>query len=61
MFQSREELEKKLAEHNYLIDRNVATVVFLAVKLQKPLLVEGPAGSAKQNWPKPLQQPPTAG
>ncbi|NLN20609.1 MAG: MoxR family ATPase, partial [Syntrophomonadaceae bacterium] len=47
MFQSREELEKKLAEYHYLIDRDVATVVYLAVKLQKPLLVEGPAGVGK--------------
>jgi len=54
MFQSREELEKKLAEHNYLIDRNVATVVFLAVKLQKPLLVEGPAGVGKTELAKAL-------
>lgn len=54
MFQSREELEKKLAENHYLIDRNVATVVFLAVKLQKPLLVEGPAGVGKTELAKAL-------
>jgi len=54
MFQSREELEKKLAEHHYLIDRNVATVVYLAVKLQKPLLVEGPAGVGKTELAKAL-------
>ncbi len=54
MFQSREELEKKLAEYHYLIDRDVATVVYLAVKLQKPLLVEGPAGVGKTELAKAL-------
>ncbi|MDR9757615.1 MAG: AAA family ATPase [Thermacetogeniaceae bacterium] len=54
MFQSREELEKKLAEYHYLIDRNAATVVYLAVKLQKPLLVEGPAGVGKTELAKAL-------
>ncbi len=54
MFTSVEELQQKLAEHNYLTDRNVATVVYLALKLQKPLLIEGPAGVGKTELAKVL-------
>lgn len=54
MFTSVEELQQKLAEHNYLTDRNVAMVVYLALKLQKPLLIEGPAGVGKTELAKVL-------
>lgn len=54
MFHSVEELEKKMTECGYLIDRQVATVVYLAIKLQKPLLVEGPAGVGKTELGKVL-------
>lgn len=39
---------------SYLTDRQVATVVYLAIKLQKPLLVEGPAGVGKTELAKVL-------
>lgn len=54
MFHSVEELQKKLAECDYLTDRSVATVVYLAIRLQKPLLVEGPAGVGKTELAKVL-------
>lgn len=54
MFSSIEELQQKLAECEYITDRNVSTVVFLALKLQKPLLVEGPAGVGKTELAKVL-------
>lgn len=54
MFSSVDELQKKLAELDYLTDRNVATVVYLAIRLQKPLLVEGPAGVGKTELAKVL-------
>ncbi|HHV35856.1 MAG TPA: MoxR family ATPase [Syntrophomonadaceae bacterium] len=54
MFDSVEELHKKLNECNYLTDRSVATVVYLAIRLQKPLLVEGPAGVGKTELAKVL-------
>ena len=37
----------KLAATGYFIDPVMTQVVFLAAKLQKPLLLEGPAGSGK--------------
>src|SRR6202167_1410740 len=47
MFGSTEELSLKLAATGYFIDPVMTQVVFLAANLQKPLLLEGPAGSGK--------------
>ncbi|MGB4505186.1 MAG: MoxR family ATPase [Syntrophaceticus sp.] len=54
MFRSVEELQEKLTECNYLTDRDIATVVYLAIRLKKPLLVEGPAGVGKTELAKVL-------
>jgi SpoVK/Ycf46/Vps4 family AAA+-type ATPase len=47
MFETVEELSEKLAKTGYFIDPTMTKVVFLAAKMQKPLLLEGPAGSGK--------------
>jgi MoxR-like ATPase len=47
MFESITDLADKLAATGYFIDPVMTQVVFLAAKLQKPLLLEGPAGSGK--------------
>jgi hypothetical protein len=47
MFDSVEQLSRKLAATGYFIDPVMTHVVYLAVRLQKPLLLEGPAGSGK--------------
>jgi MoxR-like ATPase len=47
MFDSFDELSVKLRNTGYFIDPTLALVVFLAAKLQKPLILEGPAGSGK--------------
>jgi hypothetical protein len=47
MFETVEELSEKLSETGYFIDPTMTKVVFLAVRIQKPLLLEGPAGSGK--------------
>jgi MoxR-like ATPase len=47
MFDSITDLACKLAATGYFIDPVMTQVVFLAAKLQKPLLLEGPAGSGK--------------
>ncbi|HEY1986568.1 MAG TPA: hypothetical protein VGG85_14225 [Terracidiphilus sp.] len=48
MFESITDLADKLAATGYFIDPVMTQVVFLAAKLQKPLLLEGPAGSGKE-------------
>lgn len=47
MFESITDLAVKLMATGYFIDPVMTQVVFLAAKLQKPLLLEGPAGSGK--------------
>lgn len=52
MFQSIEATREQLAEQQYICDRKLATVVFLALKLSKPILIEGPAGVGKTELSK---------
>jgi MoxR-like ATPase len=47
VFESSEQVHHALSEVGYLTDRVTATAVYLAAKLKKPLLLEGPAGSGK--------------
>ncbi len=47
MFSSLEELGERLRATGYIADSIAATTVYLAARLQKPLLLEGPAGSGK--------------
>ncbi|MHB1125509.1 MAG: AAA family ATPase [Bacillota bacterium] len=54
MFTSVEQVQQKLAGANYLITREAATVIYIAVQLGKPLLVEGPAGVGKTELGKAL-------
>ncbi|MDN5698077.1 MAG: MoxR family ATPase, partial [Rubrobacter sp.] len=54
MFQSIEDARDGLKEQSYVCDRRLATVVFLATKLNKPILVEGPAGVGKTELSKAL-------
>jgi MoxR-like ATPase len=46
-FASIDELERGLAGATYLTDRGLATAVYLALTLEKPLLLEGEAGVGK--------------
>jgi MoxR-like ATPase len=52
--QSIEELTDALAERAYLADRGLATVLHVALALQKPLLLEGEAGVGKTEVAKTL-------
>ena len=51
---SVEELEAGLAEHAYLADRGLATAIYLALALDRPLLLEGEAGVGKTEVAKVL-------
>jgi len=52
MFDSVEDVISKFAEQKYICNRRIATVVYLASHLRKPILVEGPAGVGKTELAK---------
>ncbi|NJN16814.1 MAG: MoxR family ATPase [Oscillochloris sp.] len=53
-FASIDELQAALAAHAYVADRSLTTAIFLALKLNKPLLLEGEAGVGKTEIAKTL-------
>jgi MoxR-like ATPase len=52
MFNSIEDVITKFAEQKYICNRRIATIVYLANSLRKPILVEGPAGVGKTELAK---------
>jgi MoxR-like ATPase len=52
MFDSVDQVLEALSKQQYIADKKIATVVFLADKLEKPVLVEGPAGVGKTELAK---------
>ncbi len=52
MFESVDQVLEQLDAQQYIGDKKIATVVFLADKLEKPVLVEGPAGVGKTELAK---------
>jgi MoxR-like ATPase len=52
MFDSVEDVQKRLHDQAYICDQKISTVVFLAERLEKPVLVEGPAGVGKTELAK---------
>ncbi len=53
-FTSIDQVQSALAAHAYVADRALATAVYLALKLGKPLLLEGEAGVGKTEIAKVL-------
>jgi MoxR-like ATPase len=51
---SVEEVQRALADHDYLADEGLATAIFLALRLQRPLFLEGEAGVGKTEVAKVL-------
>src|SRR5258708_32418533 len=51
---SIEDVELALKAHQYVADRSLATTIFLALTLDKPLLLEGEAGVGKAEVGKVL-------
>lgn len=54
--QSVEAVEAALKQYNYIADRGLATTIYLALKLNKPLFLEGEAGVGKTEIAKVLAQ-----
>jgi len=51
---SIDDLQRRLRSERYIADRGLATSVFLALKLQRPILLEGEAGVGKTEVAKVL-------
>ncbi len=56
MFSKIEDVIEQFAKFNYIASRRIATVIYLASELKKPVLVEGPAGVGKTDLGKVLAQ-----
>ena len=53
---SVEKIEQGFEAHGYICSRKIATAVFLAFQLRKPILVEGPPGVGKTELAKTTSQ-----
>src|SRR5258706_5805055 len=56
MFESVEEVQKRFRDARYIASRRVSTVVFLAARMGRPVLIEGPAGVGKTELAKTLSE-----
>jgi len=54
MFRSIDDVAERFAGLRYITSRTIATVVYLAAEMKKPILVEGPAGVGKTELAKVL-------
>ncbi len=54
IFSSRQTLQTALRDQQYIAGEDISTIVFLAQKLGKPLLAEGPAGVGKTELAKAI-------
>src|SRR5256886_11323795 len=54
MFQSVEEVQQRFKSARYIASRRIATVVYLAARMNRPVLIEGPAGVGKTELAKTL-------
>ena len=55
-FQSIDDVSRALKKQKYICDRKLATVIYLALKMEKPLLLEGEAGVGKTELAKVLSK-----
>jgi MoxR-like ATPase len=56
MYDTIESVQQALLENNYVANRDLATIIFLSLKLQKPLFLEGEAGVGKTEVAKVLSK-----
>ena len=56
MFENVESLHEALTDQNYIAERSLATTIYLALRMRKPLFLEGEAGVGKTEIAKVLAQ-----
>ena len=56
MFESVEEVQQRFRDARYIASRRISTVVFLAARMGRPVLIEGPAGVGKTELAKTLSE-----
>jgi MoxR-like ATPase len=56
MFDSVEDVQKRFRQASYIASRRISTVVFLAARMGRPVLIEGPAGVGKTELAKTLAE-----
>jgi MoxR-like ATPase len=54
MFQSVEDVQQRFRAARYIANRRISTVVYLAARMNRPVLIEGPAGVGKTELAKTL-------
>src|SRR2546428_4227064 len=56
LFESLEGFQRRFRDSRYIASRGISTVVFLAARMGRPVLVEGPAGVGKTELAKTLSE-----
>jgi MoxR-like ATPase len=56
MFESVDDVQQRFRNARYIANRRIATVVYLAARMTRPVLIEGPAGVGKTELAKTLSE-----